>query len=78
MSETTLVLEFLDEDNKTKSLQIKNPKPDLSKEFVTEAMNDIIEADALMTSAGRHLTDISNCYYRTVTIDELDFAEAGE
>ena len=76
--EKTLVLEFLDEDNNTKSLVIKNPKDDLTKEAVTAAMNTIIEEDALLTNAARHLTDIKNCYYRTVTIDELPFAEVGE
>lgn len=79
MSETkTLVLEFVDEDNNTKSVVIKNPKDDLTKEAVTEAMNTIIEEDALLTNAARHLTDIKNCYYRTVTIDELPFADVGE
>ena len=74
----TLVLEFLDEDNNIKTIVIKNPKDDLSKEAVTAAMETIIEEDALLTNAGRHLQDINNCYYRTVTIDELPFAEAGE
>lgn len=79
MSETkTLVLEFVDEDNNTKSVVIKNPKDDLTKEAVTEAMNTIIEEDALLTNAGRHLADIKNCYYRTVIIDEIPFAEDGE
>ena len=76
--EKTLVLEFLDEDNNTKTLVIKNPKDDLTKEAVTAAMETIIEEDALLTNAGRHLQVINNCYYRTVTIDELPFAEAGE
>ena len=79
MSETkTLVLEFVDEDNNTKSLVIKNPKDDLTKEAVTAAMNTIIEEDALLTNAGRHLADIKNCYYRTVIIDEIPFASDGE
>ena len=76
--EKTLVLEFLDEDNNTKSLVIKNPKDDLTHEAVTAAMNTIIEEDALLTNAARHLTDIANCYYRTVTIDELPFESDGE
>ena len=76
--EKTLVLEFLDEDNNTKSLKIKNPKEDLSHEFVTEVMNTIIEKDALMTNASRHFTDIANCYYRTIITDELDFETDGE
>ena len=76
--EKTLVLEFLDEDNNTKSLVIKNPKDDLTKEAVTAAMETIIEEDALLTNASRHLTDIANCYYRTVTIDELPFESDGE
>ena len=76
--EKTLVLEFLDEDNNTKSLVIKNPKDDLTKEAVIAAMNTIIEEDALLTNASRHLVDINNCYYRTVIIDEIPFAEDGE
>ena len=74
----TLVLEFLDEDNNIKTIVIKNPKDDLTKEAVMAAMNTIIEEDALLTNAGRHLTDINNCYYRTVTIDELPFESEGE
>lgn len=76
--EKTLVLEFLDEENNIKTLVIKNPKDDLSKEAVTAAMETIIEEDALLTNAGRHLQDINNCYYRTVTIDELPFETEGE
>ena len=76
--EKTLVLEFLDEDNNTKTIVIKNPKDDLTKEAVMAAMNTIIEEDALLTNAARHLTDIKNCFYRTVTIDELPFESEGE
>ena len=76
--EKTLVLEFWDEDSNVKSLKIKNPKEDLTIEFVTEVMNTIIEKDALMTNAGKHFTDISNCYYRTIIVDNLGSAEAGE
>ena len=79
MSETkTLVLEFVDEDNNTKSVVIKNPKDDLTHETVTAAMETIIAEDALLTNAGRHLVAINNCYYRTVTIDELPFETEGE
>ena len=70
-SEKTLVLEFWDEDNKTKSLIIKNPKDDLTKEQVVEAMQTIIDADVLLTSASKHLVDVANCYYRTVTKEVL-------
>ena len=76
--ETTLILEFLDEDNNVKKLRIPNPKEDLSKETVTEVMNIVIDKDALLTNAGRHYTSINNCYYRTVIIDELEFASEGE
>ena len=76
--EKTLVLEFLDEDNNTKSIVIKNPKDDLTKEVVTAAMTTVIDEDVLLTNAGRHMADIKNCYYRTVTIDELPFADVGE
>ena len=74
----TLVLEFLDEDNNIKTIVIKNPKDDLTKEAVMAAMNTIIDEDVLLTNAGRHLQDINNCYYRTVTIDELPFESDGE
>ena len=76
--ETTLILEFLDEDNNVKKLRIPNPKDDLSKETVTEVMNIVIDKDALLTNAGRHYRSINNCYYRTVIIDELEFESAGE
>ena len=74
----TLVLEFLDEDNNIKTIVIKNPKDDLTKEAVMAAMNIVIDEDVLLTNASRHLQDINNCYYRTVTIDELPFENDGE
>ena len=76
--ETTLVLEFLDEDGTTKTVTIKNPKEDLTREAVNAVMQTIIDEDALLTNAGKHLSDINNCYYRTVTTDELEFASQGE
>ena len=79
MQETvTLVLVFLDEDNNEKSIVIKDPKMDLSMEEVQTAMNSIIDNDAILTSAGRHLSVISNCYYTTVTITVPEFASEGE
>lgn len=64
----TLVLVFLDEDNNESSISIKDPDMDLSLEDVTEAMEKIIENDAVLTAAGKHLEQVRNCYYRVVTI----------
>lgn len=77
-SSKVLVLEFLTEDNDTHSLIINPPKDDLSKEEVTEAMNAVVESDAFLTSAGRHLIDVNNAYYKITSIEELEFASPGE
>ena len=77
-SSKVLVLEFLTEDNDTHSLIINPPKDNLSKEEVTEAMNAVVESDAFLTSAGRHLMDVNNAYYKITTIEELEFASPGE
>ena len=73
-----LVLEFLTEDNDKYSLIINPPKDNLSKEEVTEAMNAVVESDAFLTSAGRHLIDVNNAYYKITSIEELEFASPGE
>lgn len=79
MQETvTLVLVFLDEDNNEKSIVIKDPKMDLTMEEVQAAMNNVIDNDAILTPAGRHLSVINNCYYKTVTITVPEFATEGE
>lgn len=79
MQETvTLVLVFLDEDNNEKSIVIKDPKMDLTMEEVQAAMTNVIDNDAILTPAGRHLSVISNCYYKTVTITVPEFATEGE
>ena len=74
----TLVLEFLTEDSETYSIIVNPPKDDLSKETVSEVMNTIVESDVFLTRAGRHLTDVKNAYYKTITIEELEFASPGE
>lgn len=73
-----LVMEFLTEDNDIHSLIINPPKDNLSKEEVTEAMNAVVESEAFLTSAGRHLVDVNNAYYKITTIEELEFASQGE
>lgn len=73
-----LVLEFLTEDNDKYSLIINPPKDDLSKEEVTEAMNAVIDSDAFLTSAGKHLVDVNNAYYKITSIEELEFTTPGE
>lgn len=79
MQETvTLVLVFLDEDNNEKSIVIKDPKMDLTMEEVQAAMTNVIDNDAILTPASRHLSEISNCYYKTVTITVPEFATEGE
>ena len=77
-TEKTLVLEFWDEDNGTKSLIIKNPKDDLTKEQVVAAMQTVIDADVLLTNASKHLVDIANCYYRTITKESLTTTQVSE
>ena len=73
-----LVLEFLTEDNDKYALIVNPPKDNLSKEEVTEAMNAVVESDAFLTSAGRHLIDVNNAYYKITSIEELEFASPGE
>ena len=73
-----LVLEFLTEDNDIHSLIINPPKDNLSKEEVTEAMNAVVESEAFLTSAGRHLVDVNNAYYKITSIEELEFTTPGE
>ncbi|MDO4935640.1 MAG: DUF2922 domain-containing protein [Phascolarctobacterium sp.] len=68
METVTLVLVFLDSENNEKSITIKDPKMDLSLEEVTDAMQEIIDSDAILTAAGNHLQTVSQCYYKTVTI----------
>lgn len=74
----TLVLVFLDENNDEKAIVIKDPKQDLSLEEVTAAMQEVIDSDAILTASGGHLAEISNCYYRTVTITVPVPATEGE
>ena len=73
-----LVMEFLTEDNDIHSLIINPPKDNLSKEEVTEAMNAVVDSDAFLTSASRHLVDANNAYYKITTIEELEFTTPGE
>lgn len=73
-----LVLEFLTQDNDKYALIVNPPKDNLSKEEVTEAMNAVVESDAFLTSAGRHLIDVNNAYYKITSIEELEFASPGE
>lgn len=64
-----LMLQFLDEDNKEHTITINNPKEDLTKAQITTAMQTIIDKDAMRTKAGKRYAEISNAYYRTVTIE---------
>lgn len=73
-----LVMDFLTEDSETYSIIVNPPKDNLSKEEVTEAMNAVVESDAFLTSAGRHLMDVNNAYYKITTIEELEFTSPGE
>lgn len=74
-STTTLVMVFKDEDGNDCSLTVLNPADDLSLEEVTAVMETIIDNDAILTSAGKHLDTVSNCYYRTVTNTPLTSQE---
>ena len=67
-----LVLEFLDSANKNVVISIKNPKDDLALEDVTDVMETIIDNDAILTTAGLHLTAVNKCYYKTITITNLE------
>lgn len=67
-----LVLEFLDSANKNVVISIKNPKDDLVLEDVMDVMETVIENDAILTTAGLHLSAASKCYYKTITITNLE------
>ena len=68
METVTLVLVFLDTDSNEKSIVIKDPKEEMSLEEINTAMEAIINNDAILTAAGKHLASVSKCYYKTVTI----------
>lgn len=71
-TETSLVLVFKDEDGADSTMIIRNPADDLSLETVQGVMAKIIECDAILTNAGKHLDAIGNCFYRTVTNTPLE------
>jgi len=77
MDSTTLVLVFLDSDNNEKSIVVKDPKANLTKEAIVSAMETIITNDAFVTASGKHLETVSDCYYKTISIVQPT-AGAGE
>lgn len=74
----TLMMEFLDEDGNVYTIKVTPPKDDLSKETVSAVMSTILDTDVFLSSAGRHLTEINNAYYKTVTVEPLTFESEGE
>ena len=72
MSTTTLVLSFLDSDGNESNLVIKNPIEDLAKETVEAVMQTIITNGAFLSSQENALTDMNDCYYKTVTTTALE------
>lgn len=73
-----LMLEFLDENGNIYTIKVTPPKDDLSMETVSAVMSTVLDADVFLTSAGRHLTEINNAYYKTVTVEPLPFETEGE
>ena len=67
----TLDLVFKDEDNKSKSIRISNPKPGLKSETVLPVMQKILEAKFLVNKMGAPMATISAAKLRNVT-DLLD------
>lgn len=73
----TLILEFLDEDDKKASIVVKDPADDLKLSEVSDVMDVLIENDAILTASGKHLDSSSSCYYKTITLTPLT-DEAGK
>lgn len=72
-----LVMKFDTPSGYVHTINIVNPKDDLSLEAVTTQMNKIIESDAVLTAKGEHLTGVNKAYYKIVTIQVLQ-PEDGE
>ncbi|MCQ2381345.1 MAG: DUF2922 domain-containing protein [Acidaminococcaceae bacterium] len=72
-----LILVFSTEDNENHKITVTEPKDDLTLETVQAVMQDIIDADALLTAGGKHLDTVVNCYYRYVVEEPLE-SEDGE
>jgi len=75
---TTLVLSFLDTDGNEANITVKNPKADLEKATVMDAMEDIIENQGIVSNKGNVLDAVNDCYYRTVTKTPLTDDGGGE
>lgn len=69
--DTILTLVFKDEDNKSKSLRISNPKPSLKSDDVMPVMQKILESKFLVNKMGAPMAAISAARLRNVT-DLLD------
>ena len=73
----TLVTKFDTDGGNVHTINIVNPKDDLSLETVVTQMEKIIDSDAVLTAKGEHLTGVNKAYYRIVTIEQLQ-PEDGE
>lgn len=67
--ERVLVMYFLDEEGKTKSLTLRNVKEDLGSEEVLQAMQTIIEKDVL--DFKNPLTEVVGAKITTTSTNEL-------
>lgn len=68
---STLYLVFNMDSGKTHNITLKNPKPDLTELTAHNAMNTIIQKNALLVGTAKAST-INEAYSRKVTTAELD------
>ena len=62
---STLEVIFLLEDGKTTTLELDNPRADLTKEAMTAVANDMITKKAIMVG-GRNITALKKAFIRNV------------
>lgn len=75
--ETILNLVFKDEDNKSKTIRISNPKPNLTEEQVRPVMTKILDTKFLVNKNGAPMVALSAARLRNVT-DLLEEDESSE
>lgn len=68
-TEKVVVIAMLTEDLKNQEMIIRNSRTDLmSTDDLAESAREhalaIVEADVILTSAGRHFIDLNNLFYR--------------
>lgn len=66
-----LVMEFLDSDNGTRSIVVKDPKDDITLEEGNAVAEAIVENDVFRTATGASYASVQNLYYKEVTYTPL-------